>query len=319
MTELRVLRAARGISYRELAARITRAREERGIGPAAARVAHTTVSDVFRPGRSRLNADLVAEIVRALGSDDATVEEWRARVALRAATGPAPRPSAPVDPSHAPIPATLVDPGPGPLGGPRSRRTTVATAAVLVAAGLLLNATGKFFNPLLGDVFFVDMVGTAAVALLGGPWLAALVGAGFVVVELLKSQVDGALFAATMVFAGLIWGYGVRAGWGRTMPRFLGLSALVAVATSAVAVPITVVYLEGRSGRGLDVLFSQVGETGVGPWLAVATVNLTVSLLDKVFTGAIAYLIAGLVWSLPAAADRFADPRVDPPRRRATR
>lgn len=194
--ELRVLRESRGVTYRELAARITRQRENDGVTPAKARIAHTTVSD-----------------------------------------------------------------------------------------------------------------GTAVVALIGGPWLAALVGLLFVVVELLKFQIGGALFAVTMIFAGLIWGYGVRRGWGATLPRFLAVSAVVAVATSALAVPITMLYYDGQVGRGLDVLFAYLQAGGLGPWLAVSGTNLTVSLVDKVLTGAIAFLIARLIWTSPGAAEHGFAPR----------
>lgn len=300
--ELRVLRESRAVSYRELAARITRQREQDGAQPATARIAHTTVSDVFRSGRARLNAELVAEIVRALGYDSDTADAWRGRVARRGSTGLASRPA----PALAELDA---------LHTPPSRRTSFVTMVVFVAGGLFLNATGKFFNPLLGDIFFVDMVGTATVALVGGPWLAALVGALFVVVELLKFQVGGALFAVTMIFAGLIWGYGARHAWGGTLRRFLGLSAVVAVATSALAVPITMVYYDGNVGRGLDVFVAGLQESGLAGWTAVGALNLSVSLLDKVLTGAIAFMIARLIWSLPGAAEQgLTPPRTHFPR-----
>lgn len=293
--ELRMLRASRGVSYRELAARITRQREADGVAPATARIAHTTVSDVFRPGRSRLNAELVAEIVRALGGDEETAEEWRTRVARRVADVGA----RPVDALAPVAPALPVLPAPEALPAATNRPASAFAMTALVVGGLLLNATGRFFNPLLGDILFVDMVGTATVALLGGPWLAALVGVLFVAVELLKLEFGGALFGVTMISAGLIWGYGARRGWGRTLPRFLALSAVVAVATSAVAVPITMLYFDGQVGRGLDVFYAWMQGAGLGPWFAVGGVNLAISLLDKILTGAIAFALARLIWTIP--------------------
>ena len=56
-------------------------------------VAHTTVSSVFQPERRRLDLDLVAAIIRALGVDEAGVARWRAacvRVHAEAKTGGAP-------------------------------------------------------------------------------------------------------------------------------------------------------------------------------------------------------------------------------------
>ncbi len=65
--DLRRLRIVRGgASYAELATRIQALREVRGLAPAAARVARSSVFDAFQLGRVRLNAELVADIVRAL-------------------------------------------------------------------------------------------------------------------------------------------------------------------------------------------------------------------------------------------------------------
>lgn len=279
------MRDARGVSYRELAARITEQRVSAGANPAAARVPHTTISDTFRLGRRRLNAGLVAEIVEALGEDAAAVAAWRARVAAALAAGPSvaaePRPeTTPPKPLH-----------PEATGRPWGRMIA------LIVAGVLLNSTGKFVNPLLGDVFFFDMVGTALVAILAGPWAAAAVGLVFIVVELLKAQVVAAVFSVTMVSAGLVWGFGVtRFHLAATLPRFLGLSAVVAVVTSSIAVPITVFYLGGSTDRGLDALRDLViGMTGAHPEVAISIVNATISLIDKMIVGAIAYAVAVLV------------------------
>ncbi|MCM3694976.1 hypothetical protein [Microbacterium oleivorans] len=285
ITELRTLRDARGVSYRELAARVTEQRVSAGASPAAARVPHTTISDTFRLGRRRLNAGLVAEIVEALGEDAAAVAVWRARVAAALAAGPSAVP--------APRPETLSPEPPAPETTGRSWGRLVA----LIVAGVLLNSTGKFVNPLLGDVFFFDMVGTALVAILAGPWAAATVGLVFIVVELLKGQVVAAVFSVTMVSAGLLWGFGAtRFRLAATLPRFLGLSAIVAVVTSAIAVPITVFYLGGSTDRGLDALRDLVmGMTGVHPEMAIGIVNATISLIDKMVVGAIAYALAVVV------------------------
>ncbi|MFI8633087.1 helix-turn-helix domain-containing protein [Microbacterium sp. NPDC077663] len=285
ISELRMLRDARGVSYRELAARVTEQRIDAGANPAAARVPHTTISDAFRLGRRRLNAGLVAEIVEALGEDPAAVALWRARVAAAVAAGSsaAPEPRLETPTPEQPVPA--------------SDGLSWGRLVALIVAGVLLNSTGKFVNPLLGDVFFFDMVGTALVAILGGPWAAAAVGVVFIVVELLKGQVVAAVFSVTMVSAGLVWGFGAtRFRLAATLPRFLALSAFVAVVTSSIAVPITVFYLGGSTDRGLDGLRDLViGMTGVHTEVAISIVNATISLIDKVIVGAIAYGVAVLV------------------------
>lgn len=285
--DLKALRESTGMSYRALAAAITEQRQAEGLTHAAAQIAHTTVADVFRTGRARINIALVVEIVRVLGGDG---EEWRLRCvrAMRARNEQIVRSEADASGRGA---SDLVSSDRGALVADVRRPGAVA---IVVIGALLLNSVGKFFNPLLGDLFFFDMVGTAVAALLLGPWWAALVGVLFVTVELLKGDLGGALFAMTMITSGLIWGYGVRFGFGRTLPRFVGLSAVVACVTTAIAVPITVVYYGGNPGRGYEGIFAWATEL-MDVWAVVALTNLLVSVADKVLVGVTAFFLARAV------------------------
>lgn len=77
---LRALRAAAGSpSYARLAERVVAARRARGVPEAESHVGRITVYDCFRAGRRRVDADLVAEIVHALGEDAASADHWRQR------------------------------------------------------------------------------------------------------------------------------------------------------------------------------------------------------------------------------------------------
>ncbi|KAA9134512.1 hypothetical protein [Microbacterium caowuchunii] len=280
--ELRALRESNGVSYREIAARITRRREQDGTPPATARVAHSTVSDVFRLGRARINADLVVEIVLALGVDEEDARGWRERCIRAMSTLRQSPDAAGIDPA--------------PVSGTRPLRSSAGTITLVLAGAVLLNATGEFLNPLIGNVLFLDMIGTAIAAILLGPWWAALAGVIFLIVELLKGDVGHALFAVTMVTSGLIWGYGVqRFELGRTLPRFLGLSAVVAVATTLIAVPVTVFYFGGTAGRGIDGFIAWATTAGADVWAALGASNLTISLVDKILTGAVAFFAAPYV------------------------
>ena len=66
-------------SYETITGRVNRER------PAHEQVGKTTVVDCFRPGRRRLDAELVAAVVRALHPDAGYLNQWRR--ALRAVTG----------------------------------------------------------------------------------------------------------------------------------------------------------------------------------------------------------------------------------------
>jgi len=75
-----IWRAACGCpSYADICARIHRARVAAGNSSQKSVVARITVYDCFRTGRTRLNADLVAEIALALTGDPAQAQQWRER------------------------------------------------------------------------------------------------------------------------------------------------------------------------------------------------------------------------------------------------
>lgn len=76
---LRELRTANGQpSFTEIARRIGRARRTRGVPAGEATVARVTVYDCFRDDRRRVDAALVADIVRALSPDATVHRQWDA-------------------------------------------------------------------------------------------------------------------------------------------------------------------------------------------------------------------------------------------------
>lgn len=80
VADLRALRVAAGEpSYREIAARVTERRARRGVPDHEGHVARSTVYDCFRPGRKRVDLDLVAELGAALGLAHRLLDDWRDR------------------------------------------------------------------------------------------------------------------------------------------------------------------------------------------------------------------------------------------------
>ncbi|MBH0130867.1 ECF transporter S component [Salinibacterium sp. NK8237] len=279
--DLQRLRIAAGeVSYSELASRIAHRREENGVSPAAARVARSTVFDIFRTGRSRINAELVAEIVVALGRDDLEAEAWRARcLAVRA--------TAKAQPPHAPL---------NPTSNSDSR---LAFVVVLMVAAVGLNLFGgsvvsKFELPI-----FLDMIGTAVVAIVLGPWQGALVGLSTNVVGVFSTVPATLAYAIVNVVGALVWGYGVRL-WhlDKTRLRFLLLNVLVALACTITAVPITVLVFGGVAGHAGDDFIATLRAIGDGLWASVFTVNISISLADKLITGYTALAIIHLLGRL---------------------
>jgi tetratricopeptide (TPR) repeat protein len=102
---LRRVRAHAGApSYAQIAQRVARVRAARGVPPGEQRPGRVTVYDVFRDGRSRLDVELVTDVVRALGGDDAAATAWRAAHAAVVTGVREPR-GAPPAGGRSPVPA----------------------------------------------------------------------------------------------------------------------------------------------------------------------------------------------------------------------
>lgn len=222
-------------SYTELTLRIARQRQARGVPEAEARPGRTTVYDAFRVGRRRVDADLVVEIVRALGADDAHIVQWSrsARTAQRNAVPSTTQrnavpPTAQRNPDQASaVPAEAVE-SPATARSPRlslraslgtRRFSSWQTIAVLVFA-LGLNFLGRFLVDSLGLPIYLDMVGTATAAVILGPWWGVTVGLLTNVGGAAQAGLLSLLFAPVNVVGALLWGYGVRRfGFGSSIPR----------------------------------------------------------------------------------------------------
>lgn len=276
--DLQRLRAeAGGVSYAEIAARIGRRRAEQGMSHAAARVARSSVFDVFRPGRRRVNTDLVLEIVLALGEGEAVAAQWKQRCVEAQLTVR----SQPSSGSTAPA----VDP-----------RLRIALVVVLLVAFVGVNLFGSSFSMKFHLPLYLDMVGTAVAAIMFGPWWGALVGLATNALGALVTEPQGISFALVSITGALLWGYGVRRfGAGRSYPRFLMLSIVVALACTIVAVPVTVFVYGGAHGHTSDDLAATLVALGEGLWLSVFSANLLTSLLDKLIAGGLALFLVRLL------------------------
>ncbi|WP_431838623.1 GNAT family N-acetyltransferase [Cellulomonas sp. Y8] len=89
---LRALRAGAGSpSYADLVRRVDAVRAGRGVPGPERRPGRVTVYDAFRDGRARLDVELVADLVRALGGTAEDAARWRAAHAAVATALAAPR------------------------------------------------------------------------------------------------------------------------------------------------------------------------------------------------------------------------------------
>ena len=106
---------------------------------------------------------------------------------------------------------------------PRKRRKQIPLTYVvaLVPVAAALNIVGGYINTALKLPIFLDMIGTAVVAIVLGPWWGALVGA---VTNIVNSFISGPIslpFAACNVIGALVWGYAHQWGWMKKNLEFL--------------------------------------------------------------------------------------------------
>lgn len=266
--ELRALREGAGQpSFGEIASGVSRVRRERGLTPERARVGRTTVYDAFRVGRHRLDAGLVADIVRALGGAPGDAERLAAQC-LAAQSGRSTLPA--VD--------TPAEPRPSPM----AHRALVG----ILVGSVAVNVAGRFLVDLLGLRLYLDMIGTAFAALALGPWWGVLVGLATNVAGTAPSGPDSLWFAPVNMVGALVWGYGARR-WrmGRSVPRFFVLNVVVAVICTTVATITIVALLGGSTGHSSDDITASLRDLGQSVWFSVSVSNLLTSVTDKLIAG----------------------------------
>lgn len=196
----------------------------------------------------------------------------------------------------------------------KNYRIPTTYIVALIPAAVALNVVGNFINDVLRLPTFLDMIGTAVVAITIGPWWGALAGALTNTVLGFISSPISLPFAVANVTGALIWGYGVRWGLGKSLPRYFILSLLVALGTSIAAVPIYIFVFGGATGHFSDMMTAAFVGMGQQLVVAVFSSNIIVSLADKIVSSFIALAI---LEALPPALTSHLEITKAPPMRLA--
>ena len=295
--DLQRLRVEAGpVSYAELVRRITQIRLERGCIEAAARPARSTVYNAFQLGRTRLDTDLLCEIVTALGANDSETAAWaqRSRTAHRSSrTSEESRPA--VRATAAPESTREVTAETRARNEPRTPRTQqtkhlpVPQIAAVMCLSVLLNLVGLLIANTFKLTVYLDMVGTAISSIMLGPWHGVAVaiasnGLGFLTGDLKTLE-----FTPVNIVGALVWGYGIRRfAMGRNLPRFITLNLLTAATCSLAALPLVLQFFHGYDGHASNAAVMQLQELEVPFAVAVFITNIVTSVTDKLLTGFIA-------------------------------
>ena len=179
----------------------------------------------------------------------------------------------------------------------RSKRIPLTYVVALVPVAVALNIVGGQINTVLKLPTFLDMIGTAVVAIVLGPWWGALVGATTNIGSSFISGPIGLPFAVVNVVGALVWGYTIRWGWGKTFWGFALVNILVAFLCSVTAVPIYVFIFGGATGHFADMMTAAFLAMGQNLIVSVFSSNILVSLADKIISGFVALAI---IEALPA-------------------
>ena len=176
---------------------------------------------------------------------------------------------------------------------PRKRRKQIPLTYVvaLVPVAAALNIVGGYINTALKLPIFLDMIGTAVVAIVLGPWWGALVGA---VTNIVNSFISGPIslpFAACNVIGALVWGYAHQWGWMKKTWSFFLVNIAVAFFVSLTAVPIYVFVFGGATGHFADMMTAAFLGMGQNLLVSVFSSNILVSLADKIIAGFVALAI----------------------------
>jgi energy-coupling factor transport system substrate-specific component len=181
---------------------------------------------------------------------------------------------------------------------PRKRRKQIPLTYVvaLVPVAAALNIVGGYINTALKLPIFLDMIGTAVVAIVLGPWWGALVGA---VTNIVNSFISGPIslpFAACNVMGALVWGYAHQWGWMKKAWSFFVVNVAVAFFVSLTAVPIYVFIFGGATGHFADLMTAAFLGMGQNLLVSVFSSNILVSLADKIIAG---YVALAIIEALP--------------------
>lgn len=165
----------------------------------------------------------------------------------------------------------------------------------LIPVAIVLNIVVGQLVSLLKLPIFLDSIGTVLVALLAGPWAAALTGLLSNLIWGLVSDPVAAAFAPVAMVIGLVAGLLAQAGMFRTWWRAAISGVIIAVALSVVAVPIRVYMFGGVTGSGADFIVAYLRATGRDLFSSVIITVIGDNIIDKVVTAVLAWAIVKAV------------------------
>ncbi len=163
---------------------------------------------------------------------------------------------------------------------------------VLIPIGIGLNAMGDFIANTLKLPLFLDNIGTVLLAILVGPWAAALTGGLSNLISGMIGNPVQMAFVLTPIAMGLVAGYLARYGWFENTKKVIVPGILLGLTSVIFSVPVVVMVFGGVTGAGMSLITSLFVASGLNIVMSALISQLIVDLIDKTIMAYAAYFIA---------------------------
>lgn len=167
-------------------------------------------------------------------------------------------------------------------------------AILIIPVAVAVNFVGGQLASLLKLPMYLDCIGTIFGAMLCGPWVGAVIGLLTNVVTGIANPVNFA-FIPVSVVVGLITGFLSRKQMFSTWWKWIISMVLMALCSIIVAAPIIVYVYGGVTGGGTSIITATMMAAGSNIWAAVAGSDGIFTVVDRVISFIITYLIIRVI------------------------
>lgn len=169
------------------------------------------------------------------------------------------------------------------------------TTWVLIPIGIGINSVGSFIANTLKLPLFLDNIGTVLLAILAGPWAAALTGGASNGIDGMLGNPVALAFIPVPLAIGLVAGYLARFGWFENLKKVTVSAVILSLVAWLVATPIVVLVFGGVTGAGASLVTGVLLASGQNLIQSAASAQILVEFADKGGTTFVAYFIGRAV------------------------
>lgn len=167
-------------------------------------------------------------------------------------------------------------------------------AILIIPVAVAVNFVGGQLASLLKLPMYLDCIGTIFGAMLCGPWVGAVIGLLTNVVTGIANPVNFA-FIPVSVVVGLVTGFLSRKQMFSAWWKWIISMVLMALCSIIVAAPIIVYVYGGVTGGGTSIITATMMAAGSNIWAAVAGSDGVFTVVDRVISFIITYLIIRVI------------------------